>query len=749
MMNDSQLQSGIRKEQDLLAAAYRRATNTRRPSRKAQTMEALRAEVLRPIGHPTTHETALDDEFPPRRGEETDDDFQIRKDIFEEMKRAKEDYHAQKEDKVPQYDHLVGRCFIHPLSKRLYEVVRVYWNRRQEVYAAYRQPADGEPGYEEDRHSFRIEGPSGVKELTHLYSKRAGDLNQLFEWPQTEYQMLTIQRQDPVCRDILIKLEIQRETMPDLTVYKGEKREGKVSYYQPVLVTGERGALRVTKADQGQQDGPTLGELGEEQGMGHLEDDPVYLPYPLISAAMRYYHDAMGHPGGDRLHRSLKLKYFWIGMQTEAKTHVNACRQCKLRKAIRGQAKVPNQTLPIPSRPFQRVYIDLIQCITSSEGSNYVCVMQDALTKWVELVPLRDKRAETIAEAITNAITLRHGCIEDLVTDKGTEFRNHTVRDLNMISRTSHHMTTTANPQANSVERFNGILKDMISMFVTGHQSDWDKYLPVVAHTYRVTVNTSTGYSPFRLLYGREAKLPTDSWIMYVHKEGDHTLSDYVRDLTAALIFSWGQSTQAIMQRAEGMKERLQQQLLDAKPHGRLFRQFNVGQRFYLKTVPRRYFISEEDKLKYKLSSSLQNRYTGPHEVLSVINPVVYVAAVDGALRLVHANKMKRETHNDDEVHIRTTGNRISPFLQKLPVTEDNERTRAQLPDFLRRTMDEDGYQKPLPEDSADVFVGSMAPRDTTAARIREPILINDSSNDDSTISGETQPLDPPSDDES
>jgi hypothetical protein len=110
---------------------------------------------------------------------------------------------------------------------------------------------------------------------------------------------------------------------------------------------------------------------------------------------------------------------------------------------------------------------------------------------------------------------------------------------------------------------------------------------------------------------------------------------------------------------------------------------------------------------------------------------------------------MKRETHNDDEVHIRTTGNRISPFLQKLPVTEDNERTRAQLPDFLRRTMDEDGYQKPLPEDSADVFVGSMAPRDTTAARIREPILINDSSNDDSTISGETQQLHPPSDDES
>ena len=56
-----------------------------------------------------------------------------------------------------------------------------------------------------------------------------------------------------------------------------------------------------------------------------------------------------------------------------------------------------------------------------------MCVMQDVLTKWVELIPMRDERAETIAEAITNAITLRHGSIEHLVTDKGTEFRNHTI----------------------------------------------------------------------------------------------------------------------------------------------------------------------------------------------------------------------------------------------------------------------------------------------------------------------------------
>jgi hypothetical protein len=109
---------------------------------------------------------------------------------------------------------------------------------------------------------------------------------------------------------------------------------------------------------------------------------------------------------------------------------------------------------------------------------------------------------------------------------------------------------------------------------------------------------------------------------------------------------------------------------------------------------------------------------------------------------------MKRETHNDDEVIIRTTGNRVSPFLQKLPVTKDDERTKAQLPDLVKRTMDDGGYQKPLPEESADVFIGSLAPKDATAARVRIPILINDSSTEDSTISGATVQLHPDSEDD-
>jgi hypothetical protein len=45
--------------------------------------------------------------------------------------------------------------------------------------------------------------------------------------------------------------------------------------------------------------------------------------------------------------------------------------------------------------------------------------MQDALTRWVELVPLLTKSAVEVARVITEDITYRHGYIEKVVIDRG------------------------------------------------------------------------------------------------------------------------------------------------------------------------------------------------------------------------------------------------------------------------------------------------------------------------------------------
>ena len=77
-----------------------------------------------------------------------------------------------------------------------------------------------------------------------------------------------------------------------------------------------------------------------------------------------------------------------------------------------------------------------------------------------------------------------------------------------------HKLITAYHPAANGeIENQNGTLKDMIASYVSENQRDWDVYLPAIVHAYRTTVNTATGFSPFRTLRGYEARQPAEQWI--------------------------------------------------------------------------------------------------------------------------------------------------------------------------------------------------------------------------------------------
>ena len=53
------------------------------------------------------------------------------------------------------------------------------------------------------------------------------------------------------------------------------------------------------------------------------------------------------------------------------------------------------------------------------------------------------------------------------------------------------------------VERFNRTLLQLLRAYVTS-ESDWETYLPQVFYAYRTARHSSTGASPYLLLYGRD-----------------------------------------------------------------------------------------------------------------------------------------------------------------------------------------------------------------------------------------------------
>ena len=75
-----------------------------------------------------------------------------------------------------------------------------------------------------------------------------------------------------------------------------------------------------------------------------------------------------------------------------------------------------------------------------------------------------------------------------------------------------HRHSTPYYPQFNGlVEKVNGMIVKMITKQVHNKPKDWDQHLQAALWAYRTSFRTSLGYTPFHLVFGKEALLPIEA----------------------------------------------------------------------------------------------------------------------------------------------------------------------------------------------------------------------------------------------
>ena len=147
--------------------------------------------------------------------------------------------------------------------------------------------------------------------------------------------------------------------------------------------------------------------------------------------------------------------------------------------------------------------------ITSAKGNRYVLVMVDCFSRWTEACPLPDKTVISVADAFFSNIVCRFGMPSVIHSDQGREFDNKVMHERCLLDGSHKTKTTPYHPESDRlVECFNRILLMMLAMFAGEHKDDWDDLLPPVMMTYQSSVHESTGFSPYRLMFGEECTLP-------------------------------------------------------------------------------------------------------------------------------------------------------------------------------------------------------------------------------------------------
>lgn len=145
----------------------------------------------------------------------------------------------------------------------------------------------------------------------------------------------------------------------------------------------------------------------------------------------------------------------------------------------------------------------------SGDGNRYALVFQDYLSKWPEVYALPDRKAETVAKCLLDLVW-RHGVPNRIIHDRAAEFLSDVLQETARLLGVKQLPTSGGHPQTDGlVERFNQTLKQTLAKVVNKGGRNWDKLLGPVLLAYRATPHTSTGMSPFYLVYGRMPCLPT------------------------------------------------------------------------------------------------------------------------------------------------------------------------------------------------------------------------------------------------
>jgi len=351
---------------------------------------------------------------------------------------------------------------------------------------------------------------------------------------------------------------------------------------------------------------PVVSEIVED-----LDRWKLVLPKELRKEALRESHDAIqaGHLGIEKTYQRIAVNYFWPNLFRDVVSYIRTCDICQ-RTKVEQASPAGLMGRRIADGPWTVIAADIIGPLPRSKaGFQYILVIQDLFTKWIEYKALRSATGIKICEALEDLVISRWGAPQFILTDNGTEFVNKTIKSFAEEHKITHTTVPPYHPQANPVERVNRILKTMIISFINRDHREWDKNLSEFRFAYNTAFHSSLGTSPAFLNLGRELKP-----VQLLSRKQEIT------EVEAGDTAGWSERMKKLQFLREWVTENLdrayqrQSSRYNLRRRNRVFR---IGDL----VLRRQHVLSSAAQ---NVAAKLAHRFQGPFKVGRVISPVIY-----------------------------------------------------------------------------------------------------------------------------
>jgi hypothetical protein len=223
-----------------------------------------------------------------------------------------------------------------------------------------------------------------------------------------------------------------------------------------------------------------------------------------------------GHHAGPRplVEKAFQQGFYWPTMVADSKDVMQRCEGCQFYARQTHLPAQALQTIPI-TWPFAVWHLNMVGPLRQAPGGfTHLLVAVDKLSKWIEARPIINVRSEEVVSFFTDII-YRLGIPNTIITDNGTQFTEKKFLNFCDDNNICVDWSAVTHPKTNGqVERANDMilqgLKPRIFKRLDKFRARWVAELPSVLWSLRTTPCRAMGFTPFFMVHGSEAVMPTD-----------------------------------------------------------------------------------------------------------------------------------------------------------------------------------------------------------------------------------------------
>ena len=250
----------------------------------------------------------------------------------------------------------------------------------------------------------------------------------------------------------------------------------------------------------------------------------ILIPFNLLVKIVHQTHLGIAHIGRLKLLDQV-LKQFWHpAIDKVVRDICKSCPHCQIFK-ISNQNVYPPVRKIVTSYPFELISVDLMLLPKTNTGNMAILVAVDHNSKWLSVVPIKDKQSTTVTKAFKEHVLASLPRIPSkLLSDNGPEFIsehfNNMLKEFNI-----HHIYSTPYMAASNgaVERCNRTITQLLKGVKRDDES-WEDAIPRMVIFYNSTIHAQIGKSPSDCIikdqHTYEGRIPIDLEVSDKWKEG-------------------------------------------------------------------------------------------------------------------------------------------------------------------------------------------------------------------------------------